>query len=369
MSEADAEKLADEVHEKRLLYGKVAGGVSDTSEGGLEKIIFDDMVARGWWKGDAKDYDREYCVDLVKLREFLNETQPKTAEDLLLDTDNPTRRKFLTRLEKEIGSRGVIDVIRRGIKFDQHEIELFYGTPSPGNVTAAELFGKNIFSIARQLRYSLDESGRALDLGIFVNGLPIATFELKNNLTNQSVDDAVAQYSDPRQRNPKERLFAFGRCIVHFAVDDQQVKMCTHLQGKKSWFLPFNRGWNDGAGNPPNPNGLKTDYLWKKILTPESTTNIIENYAQIVVEKNAKTGQKTRNQIFPRYHQLALVRELLDDARQRGVGKRYLLQHSAGSGKSNLIAWLAHQLIGLRKDGEVIFETVIVITDRTIPDR
>jgi type I restriction enzyme R subunit len=368
MSEADA------VHEKGPFYKKIAGGVSDTSEGGLEKIIFDDMVDRGWRAGDAKDYDREYCVDLAKLRDFLNTTQPKIAEELLLDTDNPTRRKFLARLEKEIGSRGVIDVIRRGIKVDQHDIELFYGTPSPGNAKSAELFAGNRFSVTRQLRYSLDESGRSLDMGSFVNGLPIATFELKNNLTNQDVDDAVAQYSDPRRRNPKERLFAFGRCIVHFAVDDQQVKMCTELKGKKSWFLPFDQGWNDGAGNPPNPNGLKTDYLWKKILTPESTTNIIENYAQIVVEKNKKTGQKTRKQIFPRYHQLNLVRSLLDNVQERGVGRRYLLQHSAGSGKSNSIAWLAHQLIGLRGGkGEAsdpeLFDTVIVITDRRILDQ
>ncbi len=365
---------ASKVQEKGPHYKKIAGGVSDTSEGGLEKIIFDDMVDRGWRSGDPKDYDREYCVDLAKLREFLKETQPKIAEELLLESDNPTRRKVLARLEKEIGSRGVIDVIRRGIKFDHHDIELFYGTPSPGNAKSAELFAGNRFSITRQLRYSLDESGRALDLGIFINGLPIATFELKNNLTNQDVDDAVAQYSDPRQRNPKERLFAFGRCIVHFAVDDQQVKMCTHLKGKKSWFLPFNQGWNDGAGNPPNPNGLKTDYLWKRVLTPESTTNIVENYAQIVVEKNKRTGQKTRKQIFPRYHQLDLVRGLLENVRERGVGRRYLLQHSAGSGKSNSIAWLAHQLIGLHGgsggvDDPEIFDTVIVITDRRILDQ
>ncbi|WP_417749123.1 type I restriction endonuclease subunit R [Rosistilla oblonga] len=365
---------ASKVQEKGPSYKKVAGGVSDTSEGGLEKIIFDDMVDRGWRPGVPKDYDREYCVDLAKLREFLTETQPKIAEELLLESDNPTRRKFLARLEKEIVSRGVIDVIRRGIKFDHHDIELFYGTPSPGNAKSAELFAGNRFSITRQLQYSLDESGRALDLGIFINGLPIATFELKNNLTNQDVDDAVSQYSDERQRNPKERLFAFGRCIVHFAVDDSQVKMCTHLNGKKSWFLPFNQGWNDGAGNPPNPSGLKTDYLWKRVLTPESTTNIVENYAQIVVEKNKKTGQKTRKQIFPRYHQLDLVRGLLENVRQRGVGRRYLLQHSAGSGKSNSIAWLAHQLIGLRGgsggvDAPEIFDTVIVITDRRILDQ
>ena len=165
MSESESQYPAGQVRDKGSFYKKIAGGVSDTSEGGLEKIIFDDMVDRGWRAGDAKDYDREYCVDLVKLRDFLNNTQPKIAEELLLDSDNPTRRKFLARLEKEIGSRGVIDVIRRGIKVDQHDIELFYGTPSPGNSKSAELFAGNRFSVTRQLQYSLDESGRRLIWG------------------------------------------------------------------------------------------------------------------------------------------------------------------------------------------------------------
>ena len=222
-------------------------------------------------------------------------------------------------------------------------------------------------SVTRQLRYSRDETQRALDLGLFINGLPIATFELKNSLTKQTAEDAVEQYK--RDRDPREKLFEFGRCIVHFAVDDHEVRFCTHLKGKGSWFLPFNQGWNDGAGNPPNPNGIKTDYLWKRFLTPEGLTDIIENYAQVVEEKNEKTGKKKAVQIWPRFHQLDVVRKLLTDARQHGAGLRYLIQHSAGSGKSNSIAWLGHQLIGLRKDEAPVFDSIIVVTDRKILDK
>ena len=221
--------------------------------------------------------------------------------------------------------------------------------------------------MTRQLRYSRDETQRALDLVLFINGLPIATFELKNSLTKQTVADAVEQYK--RDRDPNERLFEFGRCAVHFAVDEQEVQFCTHLKGKGSWFLPFNQGWNDGAGNPPNPAGLKTDYLWKRILTREGLTDILENYAQVVEFKDEKTGKKKRAQIWPRYHQLDVVRRLLADAREHGTGRRYLIEHSAGSGKSNSIAWLAHQLIGLRKDDAPAFDSIIVVTDRQILDR
>ena len=179
--------------------------------------------------------------------------------------------------------------------------------------------------------------------------------------------DAVEQYK--RDRSPMEKLFELGRCLVHFAVDEHEVRFCTKLRGKSSWFLPFNLGWNDGAGNPPNPDGLKTDYLWKRILTLRGLTDIIENYAQIVETKDEKTGRKRREQIWPRYHQLDVVRRLLADASSRGIGKRYLIQHSAGSGKSNSIAWLAHQLIGLERDGSLLFDSVIVVTDRRVLDR
>jgi type I restriction enzyme R subunit len=284
---------------------------TDTSEKGLEALIVRAMTGRtdvlqpahaatetsvpvaggtGWLLGDASHYDREYAVDLVQLRGFLMATQDGLVEALSLDTDGPTRRKFLARLQGEISKRGTIDVLRKGFDDGPHHVDLFYGTPSPGNARAAERFACNRFSVTRQLRYSRDETQLALDLCLFINGLPIATFELKNNLTKQTVADAEVQYK--RDRDPKERLFEFGRCVAHFAVDDVEVRFCTELKGKASWFLPFNLGWSDGAGNPPNPDGIKTDYLWKRILTREGLTNILENYAQVVETKNERTGRK-----------------------------------------------------------------------------
>ena len=237
---------------------------------------------------------------------------------------------------------------------------MFYGTPTPGNKQAQQRFAQNRFTVTRQLRYSRDETQRSLDIALFINGLPVITFELKNNLTKQTVDDAIAQYC--RDRNPREKLFELGRCIAHFAVDEAEARFCTHLKGKASWFLPFNRGWNDGAGNPPNPDGIKADYLWREVLTRESLTGILENYVE-------KTNRKKRSQVWPRYHQLDVVRSLLADTAANGAGKRYLIQHSAGSGKSNSIAWLAHQLIGLARNGAAVFDSIIVVTDRLILDK
>src|SRR6266540_2514701 len=346
---------------------------TDTSEKGLETLIMrymtgtdgfapmaeglvaetpDSLAAAkaagsGWLAGNPKDYDRAHALDVPQLFQFLHATQPETLKKLGIrdykDAKDINRQKFLARLFNEIGKRGVIDVLRKGVDHGPLHFDLFYGTPSPGNAKAAALFAKNRFTITRQLRYSTDETRRALDLCLFINGLSFSTFELKNSLTKQTVEDAIEQYR--RDRDPREKLFEFGRCVVHFAVDDAEVRMCTELRGKASWFLPFNQGWNDGAGNPPNPAGLKTDYLWKEVLTPCGLTNILENYAQIVEFKDEKTGKKRRVQIFPRYHQLDVVRKLLVAAERESVGGRYLIQHSAGSGKSNSIAWLAHQLI------------------------
>ncbi len=361
---------------------------TDTSERGLERLICTALTGgacepgqaqpdlaterpaiygAGWLPGRSKDYDREYCVDLEQLSAFLRNTQPDVAEALDLGQDGPTRRKFLARLQGEISRRGTIDVLRRGIKEGPHHIDLFYGTPSPGNEAAAERYAKNRFSVTRQLKYSREETQLALDIGLFINGLPIATFELKNSLTKQTVDDAIQQYK--RDRDPREKLFEFGRCVAHFAVDDHEVRFCTYLKGKASWFLPFNQGWNDGAGNPPNPDGIKTDYLWKRVLTRQGLTDILENYAQVVEKKDDRTGRRKREQIWPRYHQLDVVRKLLADAGKQGAGRRYLIQHSAGSGKSNSIAWLAHQLIGLKKDDKEVFDSIIVVTDRRILDQ
>ena len=340
---------------------------TDTSEKGLEGLIVADMIATGWIPGDAGAYDREYAVDLAQLRAFIAATQETLVGALDLDQDGPTRRKILARLQGEISKRGVIEVLRNGIKHGPHNLDLFYGSPTPGNINAEERFASNRFSVTRQLRYSRDETRLAIDLCLFINGLPVATFELKNNLTKQTFEDAVQQYK--RDRDPRELLFQFGRCMVHFALDDQEARFCTHLKAKASWFLPFNRGWNDGAGNPPNPEGIKTDYLWKRILTPAGLTDILEHYAQIVEKKDEKTGRKKREQIFPRYHQLDVVRKLLADAGRQGVGKRCLVEHSAGSGKSNSIAWLAHQLIGLSRDDKPVFDSIIVVTDRRILDQ
>ena len=321
----------------------------------------------GWSGGNPHDYDREYCVDVVQLRAFLRATQPEAADTLALDEDGPTRRRFLARLQGEVSKRGTIEVLRSGLKHGPHHLDLFYGTPSAGNEQARERFEHNRFTVSRQLRYSRDETQRALDIGLFINGLPVFTFELKNSLTKQTADDAVQQYR--KDRNWRERLFELGRCVAHFGVDDSEVRFCTRLQGKASWFLPFNRGWNDGAGNPPNPNGIKTDYLWREVLSRDSLTDILENYAQVVASRDDKTGRSRKTQIWPRYHQLDVVRHLLADAGAHGAGRRYLIQHSAGSGKSNSIAWLARQLIDLRKDDAAVFDSIIVVTDRRILDK
>jgi len=346
------------------LTGLPEGGVPPDSDSAESATSYG---GAGYVPGDPKDYDCDHAVDLPKLLAFVKTTQPAVFAQLGLAEDGPKRQQFLARLQGEVTKRGIVDVLRKGIKHGPASLDLFYGTPSPGNARAAERFAANGFSVTRQLRYSRDESQRALDLALFINGLPVATFELKNRLTKQTVADAVLQYR--RDRNPRELLFQFGRCLAHFAVDDAEVQFCTHLQGKDSWFLPFNKGWNDGAGNPPNPGGVKTDYLWREVLTREGLTDIIENYAQVVEQKNERTGRKKSVQIFPRYHQRDVVHKLLAHARRHGVGHRYLIQHSAGSGKSNSIAWLAHQLVGLEANATALFDSVIVVTDRRVLDR
>ncbi|MHB1048747.1 MAG: type I restriction endonuclease subunit R [Bacteroidota bacterium] len=359
---------------------------TDTSEKGLEILIVnfltgikEDTPARGisepepvyhpnaYILGDAKEYDREHALDTTQLISFLKETQPKIVDQFNLETEGTKQSQFFARLQGEITKRGVIDVLRNGIQHGPASVTLFYGTPSKGNKRAEQLFKENIFSVTRQLRYSKDETMRALDMAIFINGLPVATFELKNNFTKQNAYDAEQQYK--RDRDPRELIFQFGRCMVHFALDDKEVRMCTHLKGKDSWFLPFNKGWNDGTGNPPNKKGLMTDYLWKEILTKRGLTDIIENYAQIVEEKDPKSGKKKKIQIFPRYHQLDVVRKLLSSVAEEKVGKKYLIEHSAGSGKSNSIAWLANQLVGIEKSGKPVFDSIVVVTDRKILDK
>lgn len=341
---------------------------TDKTERGFETIIVNWLVEQnGYEQGTNDDYSKEYAVDETRLFRFLNDTQLREMAKLGVNNSDQKKRQFLNRLSGEIAKRGIIDVLRNGVKAYPADLIMFYFTPTENNEKSKQMFEKNIFSVTRQLRYSIDASKLALDLCLFINGLPVITIELKNHFTGQTTADAVEQYKE--DRDPRDTLFSFKRCMVHFAVDDQTVMFCTKLAGKDSWFLPFNKGYNDGAGNPPNPDGIMTDYLWKDILTKWKLSRIIENYAQVVVDEDPDTKKKTVKQIWPRYHQLDCVEKLLTDVKQNGVGKRYLIQHSAGSGKSNSIAWLAHQLIGLEQDGHPMIDSVIVVTDRRILDK
>ena len=341
---------------------------TNTKESGLETLIVNWLVEKNKYEeGKNVDYNKSHAVDETRLFRFLQDTQPREMDMLGVFKSDTKKRQFLNRLSGEIAKRGIIDVLRKGVKVYPADLIMFYMTPTENNVQAKIMYEKNIFSVTRQLHYSQDATKLSLDLCIFINGLPVITMELKNQLTKQNTEDAVRQYKE--DRDPRDILFSFKRCAAHFAVDDASIQFCTKLSGKNSWFLPFNRGYNDGAGNPPNPNGIMTDYLWKSILTKGTLSRIIENYAQVIEEVDPETKKKSIKQIWPRFHQLDCVEKLLADVGENGVGKKYLIQHSAGSGKSNSIAWLAHQLIGLEKNGRPMVDSVFVVTDRRILDR
>lgn len=348
---------------------EMPNNTSNTKEEGFETIIVKYLVDNNHYEeGLNSDYNKLYAMDEVRLFRFLHDTQEEKVKELRIEESEIEKKKFLDRLSKKISDTGVIEILRKGMKYKNHTLDFYMVRPSEGNNDAKAAYEKNIFSVTRQLRYSEEYGKLALDVCIFLNGLPIITMELKNQLTKQNFEDAIKQYKT--DRTPDNLLFFFKRCIVHFAVDDNEVHMCTELKGQRSFFLPFNKGFNNGAGNPPNPDGIKTDYLWKEILTKPVLSNILENYVQITEDKDEDTGVKSYKQIFPRYHQLDVVTSLLADAKADGAGHTYLIQHSAGSGKSNSIAWLAHQLVTLRgADGKEVFDTVLVVTDRINLDK
>lgn len=343
----------------------------DTSETGLEKIIVDWLRDKnGYEQATPHDYNKDFALVDTWVERFVVSTQPDKVEQSMCFASPSERMKFFTRLANEITKRGVVDVLRKGYKFNGSTFDLYYPLPSDLNPSAKKAYGQNIFGVIRQVMYSKTNTNE-IDFVVFINGLPLATFELKNNYTGQTYENAIRQYQT--DRNPKELLLQKKRCAVHFAVDDQQVWMCTALAGKDSWFLPFNRGVNGGAGNPVVENDTMTSYLWKDILTKPTLSNIIENFAQVIVskEKDMKTG-KIRDKekvIWPRYHQLDAVRTLVKQTQKCGVGKRFLIQHSAGSGKSNTITWLAYQLVVLLKNQQPFFDSVVVVTDRVNLDR
>lgn len=340
----------------------------NTTEKGLEDIIVDYLRdVNGYNQGGSSEYNKTYALLPDRVEAFIRRTQPEKAEELRVFDTPSERNKFFARLRDEITKRGVTDVLRKGFRYITLHFDLYYVLPSELNATAKQLYEANDFTVIRQLHYSQTDTMLSIDVALFINGLPVVTMELKNHFTGQTVENAKAQYQN--DRDPKDLLFKPKRCAVHLAVDDTDIAMCSMLAGKSSWFLPFNKGNNGGKGNPVNPNGLKIAYLWEDVLTKHSLSNIIEDFAQVVEEKDEETGKNKIKVIWPRYHQLDVVRRLLKETKEKGVGHRFLIQHSAGSGKSNSITWLAYQLVGLLKNNEPVVDSVIVVTDRVNLDK
>ena len=350
---------------------------TNTTEEGLEAHITQYLVEENnYILRENKVYENSNCLDTELFFQFLETTQPKAVAKLKQYHKDLYEQKIIKRLNDQIQAKGIIEVLRKGITdgFTDTKLNLFYDKPvSSYNTNADALYKANIFSVMRQVYFS-PKNKKSLDMMVFVNGMPVISFELKNELTKQNVAHAIKQYKV--DRDPNEEIFRLGRLIVNFAVDTEEAWMCTQLKAERTYFLPFNKGNNNGAGNPLNE-GIKTDYLWKEILTKSSLTDIIQNYCQLITEekeylddKGKIRTKKEKKLIFPRYHQMIAVREMLQDAQEKGSGQKYLVQHSAGSGKSNSISWLAHQLAGLhdKSGNKNIFDTIIVVTDRRVLD-
>ena len=338
-------------------------------ERALEDAIEQALLERGWRRREPDDYDRRRCLDPGAAIDFVYATQPKAWHRLVEQHGEEAKERFISRLASEVRRRGMLDVLRKGIKCDGASFELAYFLPASGlNPELRKLYEANVFTVVRQLCYS-EHSEDALDLGLFLNGLPVFTVELKNPPTGQNVEHAIRQYR--YDRDPREPLLELGRSIAHFAVDTDLVYVTTKLEGPATRFLPFNRGRAGGAGNPPSALGFATGYLWEDVWRRESILELVQYFFHVVEEEDdegRKTGEKSL--IFPRYHQLECVRALVSDAMAEGPGKRYLIQHSAGSGKSNSIAWLAHRLSVVHdEDNQRVFDSIIVVTDRRVLDR
>ncbi len=333
---------------------------------------FGDEPIGGYHKRRPEDYDRALCLIPADVVDFLLATQPKEWEKLRQHYGTDVKPRFLGRLSREIARRGALDVLRNGVKDSGCKFRLAYFRPASGlNEESQRLHAANLFAVVRQLRFS-ERGDQSLDLVLFLNGIPIFTAELKSPLNGQDVEDAIRQYRN--DRDPREPLFADGRCLAHFAVDPELVFVTTQLAGPATRFLPFNQGRFGGAGNPPVPPtrpGFPTDYLWERIWARDSVLDLCRQFiheVEVEDDRGRKTGE--RFLIFPRYQQLDCVRGLVRDARNHGPGQRYLIQHSAGSGKSFTIAWLAHQLSVLHdRDDRRVFDSVVVVTDQRVLDR
>jgi len=341
----------------------------------LEKAFEDAIEANllasgGWEKGDPADFNAELALIPKDLFVYVKESQPDLWKSLSGQHKGDLEPAILDALTKHLEMKGTLNVLRYGFKFFGKKIEVATFRPAHGlNPDILTRYGMNRLTLTRQVKFAVGEE-KSIDMLLSVNGLPVATVELKNPLTAQTVEHAVAQY---RNRDPKHRLFQFKkRALVHFAVDPDQVYMTTRLSGKDTVFLPFNRGNHGGAGNPENPGGYRTAYLWEEIWQRDSFLDILGRFAHVFTEEKQVAGKVVTREIviFPRYHQLDSVRKMEAAARKEGPGHSYLVQHSAGSGKSNSIAWLAHRLSTLHgTNDEKVFDSVVVITDRKVLDR
>jgi type I restriction enzyme R subunit len=329
----------------------------------------------GYYMGYANDFNTKYAIDEVRFWHFLATTQ---AEELAkIQKQNDWKLKILDRLDRMIKKYGVVKLLRKGLNVDDAHFTLFYVLPlASSSQSVKDNFDHNEFSVTRQVRYSLTNPREEIDMVLFINGLPFSTMELKNHWTGQNAK-VHGQNQYKFKRDITQPLLNFGRCVVHFAVDTDEVYMTTKLDGGTTFFLPFNLGHNHGKGNPPNPFGHKTAYLWDEVLTRESVANIIQHFVRF--DGSEKDGLSKRNLFFPRYHQMNVVRKIIADASKKGVGQNYLIQHSAGSGKSNSITWAAYQLIetypendtvpGSKGTANPLFDSVIVVTDRRLLDK
>jgi type I restriction enzyme R subunit len=346
--------------------------MSITTENTFETAIVESLIENGGYViGKSNEYSSDLGFFKKDILLFLQNSQPKKWEKLLAIHENEVENRVLQRLYKELDLRGALDVLRNGFTDYGVRFQMGFFKPASGlNPDALDLYDKNILKIYRQVYFS-KQNTNSVDLVIALNGIPVATFELKNQFTGQNVNNALKQYSTSRDN--RELLFAFKkRTLVHFAVDQDEVFMTTKLEGNKTFWLPFNKGFNNGKGNPPNQNGYRTQYLWEEILIKDSWLEIIQSFIHLQTEEIEVDGKifKKEKMIFPRFHQLDAVRTIGDDAKFSGAGKNYLVQHSAGSGKSNSIAWLAYRLSSLHNNqDERIFDSIIVVTDRKVLDQ
>lgn len=343
------------------------------SEQDFEEHIIEHLTNSGYEQFKSTEFDKDLCLIKDDVIAFILTTQPNEYNKLQRQYGEDTQNKLLYRLSREISKNGTLQVLRKGIKDRGCKFRFAYFKPSSKmNPEHLVLYGRNQFSIIRQLKYS-KRNENSIDIAIFLNGIPIITAELKNSLTGQVVQHAIKQYK--HDRDPKEPLFEYKRCLVHFAVGNEEVFMTTRLLKENTHFLPFNKD----IENPVNPNGHKTSYLWEDILQPATLLDLINNYlhSQTETEKyyhkdKGLIEESKETFIFPRFHQLDVVRKLLNKVKVEGAGHNYLIQHSAGSGKSNSIAWLVHQLASLygrESDTERMFDSIMVVTDRKNLDR